>query len=197
MTLELFYSPTSPYVRKVRVVAAETAREVRLITASASPVDRSAELVAANPLGKVPCLRLADGQLLYDSRVICRYLGAGSGLYPTGEAEWRAIRREALADGVLDAALLARYETFLRPEPLRWQNWIDGQMAKINAALAVMEQDAPNGDQPDIGDIATACALFYLDFRYGDLDWRGTHPKLRDFSARMAERPSFQQSRPE
>lgn len=197
MTLELFHSPTSPYVRKARVVAAETGRELRLIAASASPVDRSAELGAANPLGKVPCLRLADGQMLYDSRVICRYLGAGSGLYPAGDAEWRAIRREALADGVLDAALLARYETVLRPEETRWQPWIDGQMTKIRAALAAMEQDAPNGDKPDIGDIATACALFYLDFRYGDLGWRDAHPALRDFADRMADRPSFRQTRPD
>ena len=196
MTLDLFYSPTSPYVRKVVVVAAETGQDLQFIPASASPVDPSADLVAANPLGKVPCLRLADGQLIYDSPVICRYLGAGTAIYPAGDAEWRAIRREALADGVLDAALLARYETVLRPEPLRWQAWIDGQMAKITSALAVMAQDRPNGDQPDIGDIATACALFYLDFRYGDLDWRGAYPQLADFAAKMAERPSFQQTRP-
>ncbi len=197
MALELFYSQPSPYVRKVRAAAIEIGTELVLIPASASPVARSPDLVAANPLGKLPCLRLADGELLYDSRVICRYLGAESRLYPRGDGEWRALRREALADGVLDAALLARYETFLRPEPLRWQDWTDGQLAKVSAALEVMEADAPNADAPDIGDIATACALFYLDFRFPQLNWREGHPGLANFAAVIEARPSFQQTRPE
>lgn len=197
MAYELFYSPTSPYVRKVRITAAETGTALTLIPATANPVDRSADLVAANPLGKVPCLRLENGELIYDSRVICRYLGAGSALYPTGAAEWRALRREALADGLLDAALLTRYETVLRPENLRWQGWIDGQMAKIDSALAVMATDTPNAERPDIGDIATGCALFYLDFRYPQLDWRQRHPQLADFAAAMAARPGFRDTQPE
>ena len=197
MALELFYSQASPYVRKVRAAAIEIGTELTLIPASASPVARSPDLVAANPLGKLPCLRLADGELLYDSRVICRYLGAESRLYPQGDGEWRALRREALADGLLDAALLARYETFLRPEPLRWQDWLDGQLAKVGAALDVMEADAPNADAPDIGDIATACALFYLDFRFPQLNWREGHPGLAGFAAVIEARPSFQQTRPE
>ena len=197
MALELFYSQASPYVRKVRAAAIEIGTELRLIPASASPVARSPELVAANPLGKLPCLRLADGELLYDSRVICRYLAQGRALYPSGPGEWRALRREALADGLLDAALLARYETFLRPEPLRWQDWLDGQLAKVSAALDVMEADAPNADAPDIGDIATACALFYLDFRFPQLNWREGHPGLAGFAAVIEARPSFQQTRPE
>ncbi|WP_374634653.1 glutathione S-transferase [Paracoccus sp. (in: a-proteobacteria)] len=196
MTLALFYSPTSPYVRKVRIIAAETGTTLTLIPAAANPVDRSPELVAVNPLGKVPCLRLESGELIYDSRVICRYLGMGHALYPTGAAEWRALRREALADGLLDAALLARYETFLRPENLRWQGWIDGQLAKIGSALAVMAADAPNAENPDIGDFATACALFYLDFRYPQIDWRGRHPQLADFAAAMAARPAFRDTQP-
>ena len=128
--------------------------------------------------------------------MICRDLGMGHALYPTGAAEWRALRREALADGLLDAALLARYETFLRPENLRWQGWIDGQLAKIGSALAVMAADAPNAENPDIGDFATACALFYLDFRYPQIDWRGRHPQLADFAAAMAARPAFRDTQP-
>ena len=197
MALELFYSPTSPYVRKVCVTAAMTGTPLTLIPAAANPVDRSAALVAVNPLGKVPCLRLENGELLHDSRVICRYLGAGGPLYPQGAGEWRALRREALADGVLDAALLARYETFLRPEALRWQGWVDGQMAKIDTALEVMEGDTPNSDAPDIGDIATACALFYLDFRYPQLDWRLRHPRLAAFAAAMDARPAFRDTQPQ
>lgn len=196
MTLDLFFSPTSPYVRKVRIVAAETGTALNLIAATANPVDRSADLVAVNPLGKVPCLRLASGELLYDSRVICRYLAAGSALYPGGDAEWRALRREALADGLLDAALLARYETFIRPEPQQWQGWIDGQLAKIGSALQVMERDQPNAETPDIGDIATGCALFYLDFRYPQIDWRGAHPGLAAFAEAMGRRSSFTATQP-
>lgn len=197
MALDLFHSPTSPYVRKVRIVAAETGAELHLIPASANPVTPSAQLTGVNPLGKVPCLRLADGELLYDSPVICRYLGTGSALYPQGPAEWRALRREALADGLLDAAILIRYETLLRPQDRQWQGWIDGQMAKIHAALTTMDSDAPNGTRPDIGDIATGCALFYLDFRFPQIDWRGSHPQLAAFAKAMAARPSFDQTRPE
>ncbi len=197
MALELFHSPTSPYVRKVCVTAAEAGIVLTLMPATANPVSRSPELVAVNPLGKVPCLRLESGELIYDSRVICRYLAQGRALYPSGPGEWRALRREALADGLLDAALLARYETFLRPEALRWQAWVDGQLAKIGSALKVMEADVPNAETPDIGDIATACALFYLDFRFPDLNWREGHPHLAEFAAAMAARPSFQQTQPE
>ena len=197
MALELFYSQPSPYVRKVRVTAAETGTALTLIPAAANPVDRSAELVAVNPLGKVPCLRLENDELIYDSPVICRYLGASSALYPTGDAEWRALRREALADGLLDAALLARYETFLRPENLRWQSWIDGQIAKIDASLNAMAADTPNAETPDIGDLATACALFYLDFRYPQIDWRQRHPGLADFAAAMGARPAFRDTPPQ
>ena len=197
MALDLFCSPTSPYVRKVCVVAAETGTILNLIPSTANPVTPSADLVAANPLGKVPCLRLADGELLYDSPVICRYLGQNSALYPAGAAEWRALRREALADGLLDAAILIRYETHIRPEDRQWQGWIDGQMAKIRAALTAMEADTPNGAQPDIGDLATACALFYLDFRVPRFDWRGDHPRLAAFAETVAARPAFRDTRPD
>ena len=196
MSLQLFHSPTSPYVRKVLIVAIETGTALDLLPASANPVDRSAELVAVNPLGKVPCLRLPDGRTLYDSAVICRYIAAGSAIYPAGAQEFTALRREALADGLLDAALLTRYETVMRPDNLRWQGWIDGQMAKIHAALSAMAEDDANADQPDIGDIATACALLYLDFRYVDLDWRSDYPQLDEFAEKMARRPSFSVTAP-
>lgn len=196
MALDLFFSPTSPYVRKVCIVAAETGIALNLITATANPVDRSPDLVAVNPLGKVPCLRMTDGELLYDSPVICRYLAQGSALYPAGDAQWRALRREALADGVLDAALLTRYETFIRPESRQWQGWIDSQLAKISSALQLMERDRPDAEAPDIGDIATGCALFYLDFRFPQIDWRSAHPGLAAFAEALGTRTSFASTRP-
>lgn len=193
---DLFHAPPSPFVRKVRVVAAETGTDLRLIAVTPSPVARDADLAEANPLGKIPCLRLEDGTLLYDSRVICCWLGAGSALYPAGEGEWRAARREALADGLMEAALLARYEIVLRPEALRWPDWIDGQMQKVRAALDQMERDEPDPARPDIGDIATACALFYLDFRFPSEGWRASHPRLAGFADAVARRPSFETTRP-
>lgn len=129
--------------------------------------------------------------MLYDSSVICRYLGETTSLYPKGMALWRALRREALADGLMEAALLARYETTLRPEPMRWPEWVQAQMVKVRHALAVMGNDAWQAETPDIGDIATGCALGYLDFRYPDLDWRADFPALSHFAERIMTRPAF------
>lgn len=194
--LTLIYSHTSPFVRKTVVMAAEAGVTLARTDAVASPVKGNAELVAVNPLGKVPALRLPSGEVLYDSPAICRYLGAGTSIYPEGDVGWRALRREALADGLVDAALLLRYETTLRPEALRWADWADGQMAKINQALTVMAQDAEAGSGFDIGDIATGCALGYLDFRYPDLDWRSAHPALAAYAEPLFARASFIDSAP-
>lgn len=191
MIPELLWAAPSPFVRKVRVVAAETGTALTLTEVFANPLERRDQVCDANPLGKIPALRLPGGQVLYDSRVICRYVGAGSALYPAGDAEWSALRREALADGLLEAALLARYETALRPAEYRWDDWLAGQMAKIAAALSRMECDGPDAAAPDIGDIATGCALAYLDLRFPDLDWRADHPGLAGFYERMSQRPSF------
>lgn len=194
---ELFYASPSPFVRKVRIVAHETDQALSLIPTFTTPVAQPDDLVGANPLGKVPALRMPSGELLYDSTVICRWLGEGSALYPTGASLWRALRREALADGLLEAGLLVRYEATLRPENLRWQEWTQAQMDKIDRALAVMAADAPNAERPDIGDIATGCALAYLDFRFPQLNWRGDYPILAGFLDQIQTRPSFQNTRPE
>ena len=172
MALELFYSQASPYVRKVRAAAIEIGTELTLIPASASPVARSPDLVAANPLGKLPCLRLADGELLYDSRVICRYLDArtGAGLYPAAPRLWDSLTLEATADGILDAALLMVYESRIRPEARRHEPWVEGQWAKIARALdAVETRWMPQLESPlNIGQIAIGAMLGYLDFRHAD-----------------------------
>ena len=193
---DLLYSPASPFVRKVCVVAAETGVTLSHTPATASPLEALPEITAANPLGKVPALRVPGGETLYDSPVICRYLGEGTTVYPTGADGWRALRREALADGLMDAALLARYETALRPEALRWPDWTEGQMTKIARALEAMEADLRSVTTPDIGDIATGCALGYLDFRYATLDWRAAHPRLAVWAEPLLARPSFRDTAP-
>lgn len=194
--LTLIYALPSPFVRKAVIVAAEAGIMLDRKDATASPIATNPDLEKINPLGKVPALILPSGDVLYDSPVICRYLGDGTPLYPTDTAGWRALRREALADGLIDAALLLRYETTLRPEALRWVDWMDGQMAKIHQALRVMAQEAEIVSGFDIGDVATGCALGYLDFRYPDLDWRSRHPALAIYAETLFGRTSFIESAP-
>lgn len=200
--MRLFYSPTSPYVRKVMVILHETGLldRVELVTASGSPVDAGTAPLQANPLGKVPALERAEGPALYDSRVICRYLDdlAGSGLYPQGAALWDALTLEATADGILDAALLMVYETRLRPEDLRFAPWVEGQWAKVDRALDALESRwLPHlQGATDIGHIALGCALGYLDFRHSAREWRAGRPHLAQWQAGFAARLSMQATRP-
>lgn len=198
--MKLFFSPASPYVRKVMVLAHETGQTVEKLSSQASPVERDMTIVKENPTGKVPTAILDDGQPLYDSRVITRWLDAqhdGRKMYPEGEAVWTALRREALADGLLDAALLARYETAMRPSELLWAEWLDGQMGKINSSLDQMNAEAASYSGVDAGLIATGCALGYLDFRFPDLDWRSGRPALTDWYDSFASRPSMKETAPE
>jgi glutathione S-transferase len=200
--MELYYSATSPYVRKCLVAAQELGirEELELVPAAAHPVDRDRALIAKNPLGKVPTLVTDDGTILYDSRVICDYLNSlGDGrLIPAhGSSHWSAYRDQALADGMLEAAILVRYESYARPEPLRWQSWIEGQMDKVICGLGELEQSAGSLDQRvHVGTIAIGCALGYLDFRYVSLVWRASHPKLAAWFARFGERESMVETRP-
>ncbi len=201
--MKLFYTAASPFVRKVLIVAHEKGIADRLekIATSVSPVARIDALRPHNPLAKLPCLLLDDGRSLFDSRVIADYLDslAAPRLNPAGgEARYRALTLEALGDGLIDAALLVRYETVLRPPDKYWREWHEGQMAKVDGALDFMEsQWAPALNGPvTIGVIAAACALGYLDFRFADKDWRKNHARLADFYARFSERPSMQATRP-
>lgn len=192
--MKLIYSPNSPYVRKVRVLAHETGQPLELVAESSQPTRRNPAVGAHNPLGKIPVL-LTDQGPLYDSRVICQYLDTlhdGARFYPDGAGRFVALRREALADGLLDAALLARYET-TRPEGRAWADWIEGQLAKVKAALAAMEADLP--EAADIAAIAYGCALAYLDFRFAAMNWRESHPRLAAWEAEFGARPSMQATR--
>lgn len=202
--MKLHHALPSPYVRKVRAVAIELGLDdrIELLTRAMTPVSPDAELNADNPLGKIPCLITDDGEALYDSRVICSYLDSfadGKSVIPaTGAGRWKALRREALADGILDAAVGRRYETFLRPKEFQWDGWIDGQRDKFVRGLDQFEQEAASfGDTVDIGTIAAACACGYMDFRYADERWRDTRPTLATWYETFSQRPSIATTAPE
>jgi glutathione S-transferase len=201
--VQLFHAPTSPFVRKVMVVAQEAGLldAIEIVFNAASPVARDAVLAARNPLGKIPVLVLEDGSTLYDSRVICEYLAALGGVDtlfpPAGPARWQALTQQALGDGLLDAALVARYEAVMRPEELRWPAWREAQLAKIHGALEQIEALVPAlGETMTIGTISLGCALGYLDFRYADLDWRREAPQAARWFAAFDARPSMAATRP-
>jgi glutathione S-transferase len=201
--MKLYSSITSPYVRKVRILARETglAGRIEEIPASVSPIVRDLQVARANPLAKLPALLLDDGSALYDSAVICEYLDglhAGRRLFPpAGPARWTALRLQAEGDGLLDAAVLARYELALRPEPLRWPEWIAGQKAKITGVLDVLERDAESlAGELTIGGITIACALGYLDFRFADDAWRSARPRLAAWFAEISKRESLRTTMP-
>jgi glutathione S-transferase len=170
------------------------------LPASAHPVDRDRTIVAHNPLGKVPTFFTDDGTVLFDSRVIVEYLNtlAGGALVPRdGGLRWHVLVEQALADGILDAALLARYETAVRPENLRWAEWTAGQLDKIQCALDDLEKRVAGfGDRVDVGTIACACALGYLDFRFPAIAWRSGHPALASWFDKFGARDSMVETRP-
>lgn len=200
--MKLYYAQKSPFVRKVLVVANEIgiAEKLDMLDCSTTtPInpDRS----NPNPLSKLPAIELDDGTLLFNSPVVCEYLDAEFGdgsIFPSGSAaKWTSLRLQALADGLLDAAVLLRYETHLRPENLRWNEWATGQMGKIDGALADMESHAASyDDRVDIGTISVACAAAYLDFRYKEKNWRAACPKLAAWYDTFVKRPSMQATQP-
>jgi glutathione S-transferase len=204
-TLKLFHSPASPYVRKVLVSAHEKgiANKIELLPSAAGPVKRDQTIIPHNPSGKVPTAILPDGQPLFDSRVICAYVDTLSEtprLVPTSREErFRVLTLEALADSILDAALLCRYEMVMRPEEKRWIDWYNGQMEKIDSGLDDLSSNWLNRLQSSIsaGTIAVACALGYLDFRFADKDWRTGRKALADWYEDFAERESMKATWPQ
>ena len=199
--MRLYHSPTSPYVRKVMVLIAEAGiAGVDIVAASGTPVDPGTMPVDHDPLGKVPVLVTAESRALYDSRVICRYLDsqAGAGLYPPPPLLWDTLTLEATADGMLEAAVLMVYESRVRPEDRRYEPWTEGQWAKIARALDVLESRwMDHLDGPlDMGQVAVACALAYLDFRHSSRPWRADHPDLAAWEAEFSARPSMLATQP-
>jgi glutathione S-transferase len=200
--MKLRYSPASPYVRKVMIVAHEgsLADHIEKVTTAVLPVKANDELKAENPLVKVPSLTTDDGEILYDSPVICEYLDGlhkATKMFPAaGPARWTALRRQALGDGMLDAAILTRYETGVRPKELQWAEWIEGQMRKVRGGLDALERERLDGPF-DIGTLTIACVLGYLDFRFATEEWRKTRPNLAGWFAEIARRPSMKATEPQ
>lgn len=195
--MKLFYSNASPFARIVLVAAHELglADRIELVTAAVSPTAANADVVAANPLSKVPTLLTDDGAAIYDSRVIVDYLDSLTprALAPrAGPDRFAVLTDLAAAIGLLDAALSARYERAFRPEPLRWEDWAQGQVDKIRRTLDLFETRTLKGaGEIGIVDIAVGCCLGYLDFRFPEEDWRAARPKLAAFYADLAKRPAW------
>lgn len=199
--MKLRYSTTSPYVRKVSVTAIELGLADRIERLPTDTTDPASGLANDNPLGKVPALILEGGEVLYDSPVICEFLDSlhdGAKIFPPpGPERWRALRQQALGDGILDAAILRMLETVRRPEELRWPVWIERQGGKVGRALDQFEREAESLEGPlTIGRITAGCACGYLDFRFADDGWRATRPKLAAWYETFAERPSMQETAP-
>lgn len=198
--MKLRYSPTSPYVRKVTVVAHETGLFGRLIIVPTNVWANDTDIGRDNPLGKVPALVTDGGEVLYDSPVICEYLDSlhdrAKVFPPTGGARWTALRRQALADGILDAGILRRLE-LARKEPERSSTWIERQRQAVERGLDTLEEGAADlGAGVTIGHIAIGCALGWLDFRFAAENWRQHRPALAAWYAKFAERPSMKSTVP-
>lgn len=199
MGMVLFHAPLSPFVRKVLLVLHETGQldRVRLQTVNISPVSGDEQLNQDNPIGKIPALRLEDGSVLHDSRVICEYLDSqhvGNPLIPReGSARWRRLTLASQADAIMDAAVSSRYESFLRPEDKRWDGWLQAQSQKIRRGLADLEQHhlAEIASGFDIAAIGVACALGYLDLRQPEFGWREQQPGLAEWYAQVSQRASM------
>ena len=200
--MKLLSSTASPYTRKVRIVLAEKKIECELQPVDVQPVENPVN--AHNPLGKIPTLVLDDGTALYDSRVIVEFLDSVSPiskLIPEGTRDRLAVRRwEALADGVLDAGVLARIEN-QREAKLRNAPWIERQMGKVRAGLAAMDSELGDkawcvGNGYTLADIALGVCLGWLDFRYPKMDWKKDQANLARAFAKLSERQSFSDTLP-
>lgn len=198
-SMTLFHNSLSPFVRKVMVLLHETGQtdRVALQDCVLTPVNPDPALNEDNPLGKIPALRLADGNVIHDSRVILDYLDhqhVGNPLIPRdGSARWRRLTLASLADGIMDASVMVRYEVALRPPEKHWDEWLDGQRNKIRRALALLEKDAiaELTSHFDVAAISVACALGYLDLRHPDMAWRETNPQLAAWYFEVSQRPSM------
>jgi glutathione S-transferase len=204
--MKLIGAVTSPYVRKVRMVLSEKKLDYQFVPENVW--SDQTQIHTSNPLGKVPCLIMEGGEAVFDSRVIVEYLDTLSPvgkLMPAGGRERAEVKTwEALADGLLDAAILARLEATWagRSETQRSPAWIARQMGKVDLALQAMERGL--GDKPycsgvhmSLSDIAVVCAVSYLDFRFPEFDWRSNQPQLHKLHDKLAQRASFMDTRPQ
>jgi len=201
--MKLIGSLTSPYVRKVRIVFLEKKVDLDLELENVWAADT--KIALNNPLGKVPCLLLEDGEVIYDSRVIAEYadtLSPVGKLIPAGSRERATVKTwETLADGVQDAGILARLEVTLRPPEQQSAAWIERQMGKMNTSLAQMSRELGenawcHSNQMTLADIAVGCALGYLLFRFPNIAWQAQYPNLDALYQKLMQRPSFAETAP-
>jgi glutathione S-transferase len=192
-------SPASPFGRKVKIAAKVLGLWDRIEVVTADTMDPAEPLRSQNPLGKIPALIPEDGEALFDSRVIVEYLDhlAPGVLFPAGDDRFRILRLQALADGLLDAALLQVYEGRFRAADRHEPKWVLHQSEKVDRALAVLEASPPPlSVKPDLGAIAVACALGYLDLRFEGA-WRKSHPRLVAWLDEFAAKaPAFEETKP-
>jgi glutathione S-transferase len=190
-------SPASPFGRKVKIAAAILGLSDEIEVVAADTMDPHDPLRRQNPLGKIPTLILPDGRTLFDSRVILEYLDSLSGggiIIPAGDARFRVLTGQALADGIMDAALLQVYEQRMREPGERGARWVDHQAGKVARGLNALEAEPPAAAR-DVAAIASACALGYLDLRFAG-EWRATYPRLVGWlEAFSAAVPAFEASR--
>ncbi len=196
--MKLHYSPTSPYVRKVLACAIARGIDGQIERVRTNPHQSPPWLLADNPLSKVPCLVTDDGLALFDSPVICEYLdslGDGPPMFPPGAARWRALMLQALGDGILDAAVGRRGEQ-AKPQEAARDAWMERQKAAVERAVALLEAEPPHR-VPDIGSIAVACALGYLDFRFAAEPWRERHSNLAAWYGEFSAHPAIAGTAPD
>lgn len=200
--MKLRYSPTSPYVRKALACAIELQLDDRIELIPTDPWASGSDIGDDNPLGKVPALHTGDAGVLYDSAVICEYLdqlaGGGRLLPAAGAARIAVLRRHALAQGMLDAAVNTLMERAKRPGEFTWQGWIDMQLMALRHSLAPLAEDLRAADGAvDLATVSAGCVLGYLDLRLAaDLDWRAEQPELAAWYADFSQRPSMTRSAP-
>lgn len=197
--MRLFYSPTSPYVRKVMACAVEREIDAQIEQLPTNPHESPADLLVHNPLSKVPCLVTEDGLALFDSPVICEYLdsiGEVLPMYPRpgSAARWQALKQQALGDGMLDAAVGRRMQQ-AKPRDAARETWMARQKAAIDRALDLLEAEPPH-KTVDIGTVTIGCALGYLDFRFAAEPWRDARPGLAVWFEAFAANPGLARTVP-
>lgn len=205
--MKLWYSPASPFVRKCMIAAHELGLidQIELLDAAAHPINRDENIARSNPLAKVPTMLLDDGHVLFDSAVICAYLDSlhqGDKIIPPPAEEdpmrpYNALVTQAIGDGMMEAAVLIRYEQAIRPPEKQWDAWIQGQFKKIETALDYLEYwRAARLQDIHIGSISVASALGYLDFRQPQFDWRKDKPVLTQMYETFSKRNAMLATQP-
>jgi len=201
--MKLTFSPASPFARKVRIAAIELGLidKIEFVPTTVAPGTPNDEYSRVTPVKKLPVLILDNGEVILDSYVIVEYLdelaGGGKLIPASGPARWKVKSDHSLLQGMLDSMLLCRYETMVRPEPLRWKAWSDDHWNRAWLGMARFEQQGDLMSRPfDIGMIGLTCVLGYADFRFADCGWRKAYPKLDAFYQKMLEWPSVKVSMP-